>query len=956
MVNASNVGKGKGGAVGAVTGKNGKGQAQITEYIASFILGFCQGPVGGFGQGWYDKYITDAKTGLGGFYSVNYGADGQDPDPYWVSNHPSKAIGYSGTVNFAFANKNLGPSTTLPNFSVEIFALLNSAPNGYDADPSLIIQDFLTNPRYGAGFPLANFWSTNTDMTNPTSYASYVNALGIYLSYSMETQQEAQQYLKTITDLTNSAVVWSGGLLKIIPYGDTQVIGSITSNSSWTITLAGGDASGSDEVIVTISDPVFGTQQAGTTTISGEHLPDIANNLVDSLTGIISAFNIIITNVSSAQTPPAGPPPDPQNNTAIVVIEMIQSPPSGTTTMSISGPSIDFNASLSTLTSGGIGTYTPNNVPIYSLGEDDYIVQETSVGTFLGPNPGGDSLRTGATPLTGQFTDDPLHISRSSPADAYNYIRIECLDRAAWYNSSIVEVSDQAAVDAYGVREQGSINARAICDPGYVGYTVAQLMLQRAQMFRNTYSFQLGWKYILLEPMDLVQITDPRLGAQAITVRITQVQEDDEGLLAITAEDYFGAYSPTVQYPPAIPPSETPIWLPNPNPTILGAEAGTVMPRSPQLNSSTPPNFATTPGNVNTPIIFEPPPALVTSSPGYEIWIALSGPPGWGGAQVLVSTDASSYAPMGTIMGASVMGVTTANFPTYSGPDPDTTSTLSVDLTESSGTLTSAMTDLNASQGATLCWVGGIAMPDGITPDSDGDDPITEITGGNGEMLSYVNATTTALNKYNLTRLYRGQFGTIPRGFSIPPVRQFTAIGPNVARISYPANFVNVPLFFKFPSVNETGGGLQDYSVKGFPVYTFTPSGSSHAVPTTVSGSFSGMPSGSPSPATFVYGFSTNTFFPQNFQGSQGVASAAAMAMTTFMITWTHTSMSGPITTNIGTMIFAAGAKTATFSAPFATWEGSFAPGDVLTIVAPSMQDATLANVSWTLSGVQTPS
>ena len=66
---------------------------------------------------------------------------------------------------------------------------------------------------------------------------------------------------------------------------------------------------------------------------------------------------------------------------------------------------------------------------------------------------------------------------------------------------------------------------------GNTAAIAAQLLLQRQLLFRNTYTFRLGWKYCLLEPMDLVQITDARLGLAAQTVRITAVEEDEEGTL-----------------------------------------------------------------------------------------------------------------------------------------------------------------------------------------------------------------------------------------------------------------------------------------------------------------------------------------------------------------------------------------------------------------------------------------
>ena len=191
-------------------------------------------------------------------------------------------------------------------------------------------------------------------------------------------------------------------------------------------------------------------------------------------------------------------------------------------------------------TTTGPYTWTPNTTPIYSLGENDYIVQESSVGTYLGVTPGGPALRMGAGPITGGFTDDPLHITRSTPADAMNMVQLEVKNRGMSYATSVTEAFDQGSIDLYGIRRDTSVKANAIVDPYFVATIAAQIVLQRQLLYRNTYSFQLGWKYILLEPMDLVQITDPYLGAQAITIQITSIEEDDEGTLSVTAEDWFG--------------------------------------------------------------------------------------------------------------------------------------------------------------------------------------------------------------------------------------------------------------------------------------------------------------------------------------------------------------------------------------------------------------------------------
>ena len=249
-------------------------------------------------------------------------------------------------------------------------------------------------------------------------------------------------------------------------------------------------------------------------------------------------------------------------------VMVIQSNPTGNTTIGQSGGGGISAAGIGATTTN---TFTPNTTPLYSLGEDDYIVQESSVGINFGVTPGGPALRSGGTPITGGFTGDPLHIVRSTPADANNMIEVECLDRQNNYNTAIAEAFDQGSIDLYGVRRDTSTKARLITDPLYIGGMVAQLLLQRQILYRNTYTFQLGWKYILLEPMDLVQITDARLGASALTVRITAVEEDDEGMLSITAEDFFGPYSPTVLYPPAN-------YSPTASPSILGLGGGTAAP------------------------------------------------------------------------------------------------------------------------------------------------------------------------------------------------------------------------------------------------------------------------------------------------------------------------------------------------------------------------------------------
>ena len=119
--------------------------------------------------------------------------------------------------------------------------------------------------------------------------------------------------------------------------------------------------------------------------------------------------------------------------------------------------------------------------------------------------------------------------------------------------------------------------------------------------------------------------------------------------------------------------------------------------------------------------------------------------------------------------------------------------------------------------------------------------------------------------------------------------------------------------------------------------YTLTGDGAV-AAPAYVSGSWSGSPAAGQVVERYI--FATPVTFPAGLSGSYGTCGTAAAATATFTIAKNGTA--------IGTMVFAAGATSASFTMGTAT---AFSAGDVLTVTAPSPADATLANLAWTLSG-----
>jgi hypothetical protein len=187
------------------------------------------------------------------------------------------------------------------------------------------------------------------------------------------------------------------------------------------------------------------------------------------------------------------------------------------------------------------------------------------------------------------------------------------------------------------------------------------------------------------------------------------------------------------------------------------------------------------PGNVNTPIIFEAPKALVTSATGHEVWMFASGAgKWWGGCSVWISNDGNSYSYLGTISQPARQGIITNSLPYHA--TPDTVNTLGIDLSMSRASLSGA-TRQDADDYVTLCWIAGE---------------------GNGEFIAYQNANLTAQYKYNLSYLQRGVYdGNIA---THPAGSQFVRCDSNVAlKIPFNTDAIGQTYYLKFCSFNVFG-------------------------------------------------------------------------------------------------------------------------------------------------------
>lgn len=380
-----------------------------------------------------------------------------------------------------------------------------------------------------------------------------------------------------------------------------------------------------------------------------------------------------------------------------------------------------------TITANGYTYTAPTSVLGSSLTDDDFMPNQNATGSSSSSN------------------QDPVLLTRTRPADAYNSIKLEWLNRANQYNPAIVEAKDQTLINLYGLRQDASRQFHMFCN-GNSALISVQLQLQR-QYVRNLYQFQLDQRYLYLDPMDIIPITDSAMGLNAALVRIIEITENDDYTLSISAEQVLDGIGNTPGY-------------------------------TYQINNGFNANYNESPGDANVPVIFEPP-IQAAFTGGLEVDIATSGGTLWGGCDIWISADNTTYAFAGSQNGGARQGVLTSILPI--GVDPDLTDTLALDLTESRSQLLSG-TQADADNFTTLCYV-------------------------DGEMISYETATLTSAYKYGLTYLRRGVFGTPITSHAINS--QFARMDNGIFPYAYDKSKIGTTIYIKILGFNIYDGGQQ---------------------------------------------------------------------------------------------------------------------------------------------------
>lgn len=388
---------------------------------------------------------------------------------------------------------------------------------------------------------------------------------------------------------------------------------------------------------------------------------------------------------------------------------------------------------------GNGATYTVPALPLYALTDNDFM-------------PG--SGETGA----------PVAVHRPRIEDYMNSVSVEFMDATNDYNPAVVEVKDDASIQVYGLRKQSTTELHQFTRSAPA--TMAASLLLGRQVLRSEYAFEVQGAFILLDPMDVITITDPGLGDAAITVRIKEITENEDSTLTMLCEDYLAGSA---------------------NSPVYGSQPG----------QGAIPDYNVASGNVATPVIFEPTDELAH---GLFVWGAVTGADldTWGGCEVWASWDGLTYVKIeDNLIGGARMGVLTGTLPTFNppvqGPSLDNTNTLSVDLSMSRGQLASGSATDNLLFGSML-WV-------------------------DGELISYQTAAVTGTYSYNLTLLNRGALGTDITAHLSGTFA--TRVDQGIFSVPYTQDKIGATLSLKFLSFNKYSAnkqGLQDVGAYSYTI------------------------------------------------------------------------------------------------------------------------------------------
>lgn len=155
-----------------------------------------------------------------------------------------------------------------------------------------------------------------------------------------------------------------------------------------------------------------------------------------------------------------------------------------------------------------------------------------------------------------QDKDRPVQVTRRPDVDCFNSFPVEYLDRSMHYQQNSVEDPDQTDIEKRGMKWPGSaISLPMVFPDGTYPIMLSRIAAQRSLNVRNTYTFRLPWRYLLLEPTDIVTLPMSAIGIGGdpntlVPVRIVSMQEGADFVWTVTAEDYPQGVAASNAYAP----------------------------------------------------------------------------------------------------------------------------------------------------------------------------------------------------------------------------------------------------------------------------------------------------------------------------------------------------------------------------------------------------------------------
>jgi len=800
----------------------GKGGSNTTgySYAATIILAVCEGPIENITQVWVNgKRYAHGSNGSGSVdtgtlsataqldLSFSLGTIGQAPWSYLVSNHPDHAIGYSGLVIVFDNNYPLDNSASTPNHSFEVVRQASFAVGGGytgpDIDPSLMLADFFQNTRTGVPSWGVGLLDGASLTTAANSYRKYCLAAGLLLSPVIDQQLSASDALTEYLRATNSTVVWSEGLLKFIPYGDTALSGAgVTYTPNLTPIYALNDdafivkTAGDPPLLVDIED-----QSDAYNVIQLEYL-DRANQYNMAIALASDAANV-------AQFGMRRKDPDTVHCICTPSVAAISAQLYLQRTLYIRAKyKFDLSWAFALLEPGDIVELTDAGlglsaypVRIIQIDEDEKAVlsltcEDLLVGVSHAPLY---TMQTGAGTQTNQNVDpggveaNLMLWSQDWTNAAWTKVRMTITAAATTNPVTAATDAQQWAPAATSGQHLTAQSVTLFAGANYTSSIYVEANgyhFVRASLFDNASGDEVYVDFDITAGTILTPVAGAIAGQPvaasivsaggawwriSVTGRLPNLTTT-AGIRFFVMNAAFNGPSTGI---PAYTGSGSAVYA-------WGADVTQGVDVRP---------YAVTTAAIAGPQIFAPPAVLTQAQGARETWAALAGGAFWGGANVWVSLDGgAAYELIGSTQnGPARFGQLTAAYASHA--DPDTTDTLSVDLSMSQGALTSAA-DAVADQSGTLCLVDGT------------------------ELVSFSTATLTNPNRYNLTTyLRRGALGTPISAHAAGA--QFIRLDSAIFDFPFFPTMAGKTVLVKFQSFNQWGQAATPLT--NCPAYAFVP-------------------------------------------------------------------------------------------------------------------------------------